>query len=144
MSPLMQIGETDRDRADFCRRFKTDAAKFLHNNRIVRHSAYRNTLSAAHAPARTNCDPRGCGRFVRKAVRNGVKGGPGRLPKRRLLRPRSWPYLRKLREAVQGQKRKWATPDSRSKPWWSATVKAWRCRRRAGCLPQVPCRPADA
>src|ERR1700757_3771392 len=60
MATSMQIGETARDRADFRRRLKTGAAIFLHNDGIVAHSADSNTLRAACAPARTNCDARGC------------------------------------------------------------------------------------
>src|SRR6266446_2309010 len=59
MTTAMQIGETARDRADFCRCFKTGAAVFLHDDRIVAHSTYRNTLRAAYMPARTNCGTRG-------------------------------------------------------------------------------------
>jgi hypothetical protein len=44
MTTAMQIGETARDRADFCRCFKTGAAVFLHDDGIVGHSTYRNTL----------------------------------------------------------------------------------------------------
>src|ERR1700687_1324353 len=55
MTTAMQIGETARDRADFCRCFKTGAAVFLHDDRIVAHSTYRNTLRAAYMLARTNC-----------------------------------------------------------------------------------------
>src|SRR6266576_6786276 len=42
MTTGMQIGETTRDRADFCRCFKTGAAVFLHDDGIVAHSTYRN------------------------------------------------------------------------------------------------------
>jgi hypothetical protein len=59
MTTAMQIGETARDRADFCRCFKTGAAVFLHDDGIVAHSIYRNTLRAAYMLARTNCDTRG-------------------------------------------------------------------------------------
>src|SRR5882757_9562907 len=55
MTTAMQIGETARDRTDFCRYFKTGAAVFLHDDRIVAHSTYRNTLRAACMLARTNC-----------------------------------------------------------------------------------------
>src|SRR5664279_5194273 len=48
MTTAMQIGETARDRADFCRCFKTGAAVFLHDDGIVAHSTYRNTLRAAY------------------------------------------------------------------------------------------------
>jgi len=48
----MQIGETARDRADFCRCFKTGAAVFLHDDGIVAHSTYRNTLRATYMLAR--------------------------------------------------------------------------------------------
>src|ERR1039458_7891609 len=63
MTTAMQIGETARDRAEFCRCFKTGAAVFLHDDGIVAHSTYRNTLRAAYMPARTNCDTRGCKPF---------------------------------------------------------------------------------
>src|ERR1700738_1005479 len=42
MTTAMQIGETARDHADFCRCFKTGAAVFLHDDGIVAHSTYRN------------------------------------------------------------------------------------------------------
>src|SRR3984957_8988789 len=45
MTTAMQIGETARDRADFCRGFKTGAAVFLHDDGIVAHSSYRNRFS---------------------------------------------------------------------------------------------------
>src|SRR5258708_38780836 len=51
----MQSGETARERADFCGCFKTGAAVFLHDDGIVAHSTYRNTLRAAYMLARTNC-----------------------------------------------------------------------------------------
>src|SRR6266404_8087779 len=51
MTTVMQIGDTARDRADFCRRFKTGAAVFLHNDGMVAHSTYRNTLRTAYMPA---------------------------------------------------------------------------------------------
>src|SRR5580704_13874297 len=60
MTTAMQIGETARDRADFCRCFKAGAAVFLHDDGIVAHSTYRNTPREPCAPARTNCDTRGC------------------------------------------------------------------------------------
>src|SRR3981189_122894 len=63
MTTAMQIGETARDRADFCRCFKTGTAVFLHDDGIVAHSTYRNTLRAAYMLARTNCDTRGCKPF---------------------------------------------------------------------------------
>src|SRR6266404_1325533 len=63
MTTAMQIGETARDRADFCRCFKTGAAVFLHDDRIVAHSTHTNTPRAACMPARTNCDTRGCKLF---------------------------------------------------------------------------------
>jgi len=53
MTTAMQIGETARDRADFRRCFKTGAALFLHDDGIVAHSAYKNTLRAACMLART-------------------------------------------------------------------------------------------
>jgi hypothetical protein len=65
MTTAMQIGETARDRADFCRCFKTGAAVFLHDDGIDAHSTYRNTLRAAYMLARTNCDTRGCKPFGR-------------------------------------------------------------------------------
>ena len=37
MTTAMQLGETARDRADLCRRFKTSAAVFLHDDGIVAH-----------------------------------------------------------------------------------------------------------
>src|SRR6476620_12493047 len=37
MTTAVQIGETARDRADFCRCFKTGAAVFLHDDGIVAH-----------------------------------------------------------------------------------------------------------
>src|SRR5712671_7884379 len=55
MTTAMQIGETARDRADFCRCFKTGTAVFLHDDGIVAHSTYSNTLRAAYMLARTNC-----------------------------------------------------------------------------------------
>src|ERR1700693_4147843 len=60
MTTAMQIGETARDRAYFCRCFKAGAAVFLHDDGIVAHSTYRNTPREPCAPARTNCDTRGC------------------------------------------------------------------------------------
>src|SRR5258708_31401986 len=48
MTTAMQIGETARARGDFCRCFKTGAAVFLHDDGIVAHSTYRNTLRAAY------------------------------------------------------------------------------------------------
>src|ERR1700730_8707445 len=63
MTTAMQIGETARDRADFCRCFKTGAAVFLHDDGVVAHSTYRNTSRAAYLLARTNCDTRGCKPF---------------------------------------------------------------------------------
>src|SRR6202011_3601090 len=63
MTTAMQIGETARDRADFCRCFKTGAAVFLHDDGVVAHSTYRNTLRAAYMLARTNRDTRGCKPF---------------------------------------------------------------------------------
>src|ERR1700687_1774447 len=60
MTTAMQIGETARDRPDFCRFFKTGAAVFLHDDGIVAHSTYRNTLRAAYMLARTNGDTHGC------------------------------------------------------------------------------------
>src|SRR6202011_3115677 len=63
MTTAMQIGETARDRADFCRCFKTGAAVFLHDDGVLGHSACRNTPIAADMPARTNCDRRGCKPF---------------------------------------------------------------------------------
>src|SRR5260370_29835942 len=63
MTPVMQIGETARDRTNFCRCFKTGAAVFLHDDGIVAHATYRNTLRAAYILARTNCDTRGCKPF---------------------------------------------------------------------------------
>src|SRR6266851_2038644 len=47
MTTAMQIGETARDRADFCRCFKAGTAVFLHDDGIVAHSTYGNTLRAA-------------------------------------------------------------------------------------------------
>src|ERR1700732_5300071 len=48
MTTAMQIGETARDRADFCRCFKTGAAVFLHDDGIVAHlQAFRNTNAMA-------------------------------------------------------------------------------------------------
>src|SRR6266550_677154 len=44
MTTAVQIGETSRDRADFCRCFKTGAAVFLHDDGIVAHSTYKNPL----------------------------------------------------------------------------------------------------
>src|ERR1700730_16760808 len=52
MATAMQIGETARDRADFRRCFKTGAAVFLHDDGVVAHSTYRNTLRAAYMLAR--------------------------------------------------------------------------------------------
>src|ERR1700726_3314070 len=63
MTTAMQIGETARDRADFCRCFKTGAAIFLHDDGVVAHSTHRNTLREAYMLARTNCDTRGCKPF---------------------------------------------------------------------------------
>src|ERR1700686_3714796 len=62
MTTAMQIGETARDCADFCRCFKTGTAVFMHDDGIVAHST-RNTLRAAYMLARTNCDTRDCGPF---------------------------------------------------------------------------------
>src|SRR5438270_235316 len=76
MTTAMQIGETARDRADFCRGFKTGAAVFLHDDGIVAHSTYRNTLRAAYMPARTNCDTRGCaGNDAVQPQLQGPRGG---------------------------------------------------------------------
>src|ERR1700731_2413090 len=47
INTAMQRGETARNRTDFCRCFKTGAAVFLHDDGIVAHSIYRNTLRAA-------------------------------------------------------------------------------------------------
>src|SRR5437879_850770 len=63
MTTAMQIGETARDRADFCRCFKTGAAVFLHDDGIVAHSTHRNTPRVAYTLARTNCDTRSCRPF---------------------------------------------------------------------------------
>ena len=60
MTTPVQVGETARDRANFCRCFKTAATVFLHDDGVVAHSTYRNTPSEPCAPARTNCDTRGC------------------------------------------------------------------------------------
>src|ERR1700730_19034169 len=60
MTAAMQIGETARDRADFCRCFKTGAAVFLNDDGIFAHSTFRNTFRVAYMRARTNCDTRGC------------------------------------------------------------------------------------
>src|SRR6476620_6589682 len=43
MTTPVQIGETSRDRAAFCRCFETGAAVFLHDDGIVAHSTLRNT-----------------------------------------------------------------------------------------------------
>src|SRR3984957_15467083 len=59
MTTAMQIGETARDRADFCRCLKAGAAVFLHDDGIVAHSTYRNTPREPCAPARTTCGTRG-------------------------------------------------------------------------------------
>ena len=59
MAMAMQIGETSRDRADFCRCCKTGAAVFLHDDGIVVHSTYKNPLSAADMLTRTDSDT-GC------------------------------------------------------------------------------------
>src|SRR5258708_7128325 len=56
MTTAMQIGKTARNRADFCRCLKTGAAVFLHDDGIVAHSTYRNTLRAAYMLAGTNGD----------------------------------------------------------------------------------------
>jgi hypothetical protein len=88
MTTAMQIRETARDRADFCRCFKTGAAVFLYDDGIVAHSTYRNTLRAAYMPARTNCDTRGAslselaiiGRYphpCRDCIKGTVGGGTG-------------------------------------------------------------------
>src|SRR5229473_7195501 len=74
MSTAMQIGETARDRADFCRCFKAGAAVFLHDDGIVAHSTYRNTSRAAYMLAGTNCDTRG-------RYRSGVHSHRIRIPK---------------------------------------------------------------
>ena len=42
MATVMQIGETGRDRSDFCRCFETGAAVFLHDDGIIAHSTCRN------------------------------------------------------------------------------------------------------
>jgi hypothetical protein len=59
MTTTVQIGKTARDRADFCRCFKAGAAVFLHDDGIVAHSTYKDTLRAAYILARTNFDTRG-------------------------------------------------------------------------------------
>src|ERR1700691_33456 len=71
MTAAMQVGETARDRADFCRCFKTGAAVFLDDDGVVAHSTYRNTPSEPCAPARTHCDTRGCAPLSGKTVRFG-------------------------------------------------------------------------
>ena len=53
MTTATQIGQTARDRADFCRCFKAGAAVFLHDDGIVAHYICRNTSTAAHIPGRT-------------------------------------------------------------------------------------------
>src|ERR1700738_1978091 len=91
MTTAMQIGEAARDSADFCRCFKTGAAVFLHDDGIVAHSTYRNTPSEPCAPARTNCDTRGCApvsgrqsalgvRRVKAALSSGCKSHPATAP----------------------------------------------------------------
>ena len=47
MTTAVQIGETARDRADFCRCFKTGAAVFLHDDGIAAHSTYGTTPRSA-------------------------------------------------------------------------------------------------
>src|SRR5205823_11736641 len=51
MTTAVQIGETARDRADFCRCFKAGAAVLLHDGGMAAHCTYRDTLSAACPPA---------------------------------------------------------------------------------------------
>src|SRR6478672_4562974 len=70
MIAAVQIGETARDGADFCRRFKTGTAVFLHDDGIDAHSTYGSTLRAAYT--RTNCDTRGCKPFRRAPNASGL------------------------------------------------------------------------
>src|ERR1700687_3169870 len=51
MTAAMQIGETARDRADFCRCFKTGAAVFLHDDGILAHSTYKKYLESGRHPS---------------------------------------------------------------------------------------------
>src|SRR5467141_2413875 len=67
MTTAMQIGETASDRSDFCRCFKTGAAIFLHDDRIVAHSTHRNILRAAYMLARTN-SARPCALLIRSML----------------------------------------------------------------------------
>src|ERR1700676_1703225 len=82
MTTLVEVGETARDRAEFCRGFKTGAAVFLHDDGIVAHSTYRNTPREPCAPARTNRDRRGC------APLSGRQPAPGQ--KHRWRKVRVW------------------------------------------------------
>jgi hypothetical protein len=60
MTTAMQIGETARDRADFCQCcFKTGAAVFVTMMGLFAFYV-QNTLRAAYMLARANCDTRGC------------------------------------------------------------------------------------
>ena len=70
MPTSVHVGETARDRTDFCRCFKTGAAVLLHNDWIVAHSTYRNTPSEPCAPARTRYDTRPRA-LIGKTVRSG-------------------------------------------------------------------------
>src|ERR1700704_3087378 len=72
MTTAVQIGETARDRADFCRCFKAGAAVLLHDDGMAAHCTYRNTLSAACPLARM--DQQAGGWPARCAVANGPGG----------------------------------------------------------------------
>src|SRR5450759_2986182 len=56
ITTAMRTGEAARDRANFCWCLKTGTAVFLHDDGIVAHPTYRNTLRAPYMLARTNCE----------------------------------------------------------------------------------------
>src|SRR5258708_1087856 len=90
MTTAMQIGETARDRADFCRCFKTSSAVFLHDDWIFAHSTYRITLRAAYMLAPTNSETRAaslseheCDGYARPTSSESLLPAPfGHRPKR--------------------------------------------------------------
>src|SRR6266850_6973055 len=86
MTTAVQVGETARDRADFCRCFKTGAAVFLHDDGIVAHRVVLAPLLVSSL--RRFCKP---GRaYPQDAItllharRDATRG----LPSRNRLRPR--------------------------------------------------------
>src|SRR5665647_1243984 len=56
ITTVMRIGEAAGDCSNFCWCLKTGTAVFLHDDGIVVHPTYRNTLRAPYMLARTNCE----------------------------------------------------------------------------------------